>query len=368
MGRPASSARPARVLGARVEGTLAGVNRVEFLPSHRVFQTRSAAEGQRFASEVWERHRSRLKGKDFALTWNQANLRRASLAYVDHPCGVVARCDGPISDTFRILFHQSGRIDHRINGKESISLPGRCTIHPPRADLKLDIESFSLLLLSLDGDFVRSALNQRFSKLPPFEEWATSFSLESPSIATLNSLCLWLAKELENPQSPLITQDRVAANFERTLLTLFVEGLVERHPETASVRGNLSDVHVSQAEEWIDAHLAEPIGLEEVAAGMGVDAQALVRTFKRLRGQSPLRAILRRRLERARNALQSAEPGATVTEIATGLGFFELGRFAVRYREQFGERPSETLARRLVGVSEPSRTMQEMHVAPAASA
>jgi AraC-like DNA-binding protein len=241
---------------------------------------------------------------------------------------VVARCDGPISDTFRILFHQSGRIDHRINGKESISLPGRCTIHPPRADLKLDIESFSLLLLSLDGDFVRSALNQRFSKLPPFEEWATSFSLESPSIATLNSLCLWLAKELENPQSPLITQDRVAANFERTLLTLFVEGLVERHPETASVRGNLSDVHVSQAEEWIDAHLAEPIGLEEVAAGMGVDAQALVRTFKRLRGQSPLRAILRRRLERARNALQSAEPGATVTEIATGLGFFELGRFA----------------------------------------
>jgi AraC-like DNA-binding protein len=343
---------------------------MEFLASHRVFQTNSAAEGERFASQVWERHRSRLKTKDFALTWNQANLKRSSLAYVDHPCGVVAKCDGPLSDTFRILFHHSGRIDHRINGKQATSLPGQCIIHPPSAELLLDIESFSLLLLSLDGDFVRSALAQRFSKLPPLEEWAKAFSLESPSIATLNSLCLWLAKELENPQSPLLAQDRVAASFERTLLTLFIEGLVERHPDTAAVRGNLSDVHVSQAEEWIDAHLAEPIGIEEVATGIGVDAQALVRSFKRLRGQSPLRAILRRRLERARDALEAAEPGATVTEIATGLGFFELGRFAVRYREQFGERPSETLARRLnrIGGSDLPPTRQDMRSPPLRSA
>jgi len=341
---------------------------MELLARHRVFQTNSAVEGERFASEIWERHRSRLKSRKFALTWNQANLKRSSLAFVDHPCGVVAKCDGPLSDTFRILFHKSGRIDHRINGKEAISLPGQCAVHPPRADLRLDIDSFSLLLLSLDGEFVRSALNQRFSKLPPFEDWATGLSLESPSIATLDSLCRWMATELENPQSPLLAQDRVAASFERTLLTLFVEGLVERHPDSAAVRGNLSDTHVSLAEDWIDAHLAEPIGIEEVATGVGVDAQALVRTFKRLRGHSPLRAILNRRLERAHDALTTAEPGATVTEIATGLGYFELGRFAVRYREQFGERPSETLARRLNRTGLPSPTMQELHAPPAQSA
>jgi hypothetical protein len=36
---------------------------------------------------------------------------------------------------------------------------------------------------------------------------------------------------------------------------------------------------------------------------------------------------------------------STVTDIATRFGFFELGRFPVRYRQRFDEKPSETLAR-----------------------
>ena len=39
--------------------------------------------------------------------------------------------------------------------------------------------------------------------------------------------------------------------------------------------------------------------------------------------------------------------GRHVTEIATALGFVELGRFSVEYRRAFGESPSETLRRAL---------------------
>ena len=54
--------------------------------------------------------------------------------------------------------------------------------------------------------------------------------------------------------------------------------------------------------------------------------------------------MLRERLRAARAALRAAAPGTTtVTDVAMSYGFFELGRFAGRYRHTFGEVPSETL-------------------------
>jgi hypothetical protein len=51
-------------------------------------------------------------------------------------------------------------------------------------------------------------------------------------------------------------------------------------------------------------------------------------------------------MNQARRALILADPHAkTVAEIATDHGFWEFGRFAVRYQHLFGEAPSVTLHR-----------------------
>jgi transcriptional regulator GlxA family with amidase domain len=51
------------------------------------------------------------------------------------------------------------------------------------------------------------------------------------------------------------------------------------------------------------------------------------------------------RLRHAREMLGAGDPEASVTSVAFVCGFGNLGHFARDYRETFGERPSETLAR-----------------------
>ena len=59
----------------------------------------------------------------------------------------------------------------------------------------------------------------------------------------------------------------------------------------------------------------------------------------------PKRFLMLRRMHLARRALREAAADATVTDIATEFGFWELGRFAVEYKALFGESPSDTLHR-----------------------
>jgi AraC-like DNA-binding protein len=61
---------------------------------------------------------------------------------------------------------------------------------------------------------------------------------------------------------------------------------------------------------------------------------------------SPARYLKHYRMAQARLALVAAEPAkTTVTGVALSWGFMELGRFAVEYRQEFGECPSQTLRR-----------------------
>lgn len=320
---------------------------MELLANHRVFQTSDLDFGRDFASRVWEKHETQLKNNRYALTWNEIRLQRSSLSYVDHPCSVTARCEGPLSDVFRVLFHQKGRIDHTINGKAASSLNRQIVVHAPRQELTLDIAPFSLLMLNLDGKFVRSALDRRVGKASEFAAWGGELSGASASATALRSFCVWAAKEADGPRSPVMTNGRVAANVERTMLSLFIECLAEQRFRGEEPESDLSATQVCKAEEWIDANLLDAIGVEEIATAIGVSPRALQSAFRRVRGYTPSNAILRRRLERSRAALAAAGPDDTVTKIATELGFYELGRFAVRYRQEFSEKPSETLARGL---------------------
>ncbi len=102
---------------------------------------------------------------------------------------------------------------------------------------------------------------------------------------------------------------------------------------------------IRMVEEWIDAHLADPITLGRLCAVAGVGDRYLESAFRAHRGQTPLQFVMARRLARVRRSLLESQPGDSVTQLAHDAGFVHLGRFAARYRSAYRESPSATLRR-----------------------
>ena len=101
---------------------------------------------------------------------------------------------------------------------------------------------------------------------------------------------------------------------------------------------------VSRAEAVLQEHRDEPMSIAALSEAVGVSERTLRNAFTDVYCQSPKRYLVTQRLLAVRHALRAAAtPGSTVTGIATDHGFFELGRFALKYKAAFGESPSHTL-------------------------
>ncbi len=84
--------------------------------------------------------------------------------------------------------------------------------------------------------------------------------------------------------------------------------------------------------------------LNSVSRELGVGRRSLFYALRQSLGITPRRYIEVRRLLELRRRLKLTTPDAsTVTELATELGFGDLGRMAGKYHRQFGEYPRDTL-------------------------
>jgi AraC family ethanolamine operon transcriptional activator len=101
---------------------------------------------------------------------------------------------------------------------------------------------------------------------------------------------------------------------------------------------------VQRAEEFFRRHVGEPVSIAQLSAIAEVSERSLRNAFYRVYSTSPKRYLRLWQLHQVRRALRAADgPEATVTDVATFHGFYELGRFAGEYKALFGEAPSQTL-------------------------
>ncbi|MBO6538303.1 MAG: AraC family transcriptional regulator [Rhizobiaceae bacterium] len=167
--------------------------------------------------------------------------------------------------------------------------------------------------------------------------------LASPAGRSLFSQLQWLSFELEDEGSSLA---RMEAHCSKSLLVSFVMATVPslskqttRLPTIAAVR---------RVEAYVDEYFGESITVADMARVAGVPVRTLFELFRRYSDETPSDLLRRKRLEAVRRVLVEASADeTTVTDVAMACGFAHLGRFAQYYRAAYGEKPSDTLLRRM---------------------
>jgi len=106
-------------------------------------------------------------------------------------------------------------------------------------------------------------------------------------------------------------------------------------PPTARVF--VSPQAIGRVRDYIEAHLHDDLRIEDLARVAGTNAQHFARAFKRQTGEPPYAHVLRRRLERARDAARSSDE--PLFAIAQRLGFADQAHLTRLFRQRFGAPP-----------------------------
>jgi transcriptional regulator GlxA family with amidase domain len=96
--------------------------------------------------------------------------------------------------------------------------------------------------------------------------------------------------------------------------------------------------HLRRARDHVDRHYSAALDLDRLAAVARVSKSHFVRSFESAYGETPIRYLTRRRIERAQDLLRNAN--LTVTEVCVAVGFSSLGSFSSRFTDLVGESPT----------------------------
>lgn len=103
------------------------------------------------------------------------------------------------------------------------------------------------------------------------------------------------------------------------------------------LRSEASLQQVARAVAYIEAHLSEPLDVEQISSRAGLSASRLHAKFRTLTSRSPMQYVKYLRLHRARELLLTGE---SVTDAALSVGYASPSQFSREFKRQYGHPPS----------------------------
>jgi AraC-like DNA-binding protein len=156
-----------------------------------------------------------------------------------------------------------------------------------------------------------------------------------------------IAPVLDDPQiaALLLAAHRAAESGDAlaasSLTRLLLARLLQRYGRvttgrTASPPADAGAAVAARARDILDGRLADPPGLEALAAAVGTGPFPLLRAFRRAYALPPHAYLTQRRVERARELLDAGHPPATV---AVAAGFYDQAHLTRHFRRILGVQP-----------------------------
>ncbi|MFG1921013.1 AraC family transcriptional regulator [Cryptosporangium sp. NPDC048952] len=309
------------------------------------FESRDMGEVHDLISHRYVEHQPRISGGARTFWFASRSVWAAGMTFdrATYRANIVINAD-PFETTL-VLRVREGLFDITAGRSRLVAGPGECVLYPRNIPLDFVMDEVAYEVLQLPGDLTTRAAARlgidpadfRFESMTPISEamnqhWRATTSyiagvFDGPDPLEIHPLLLSAVQEA--------AVTAVLATFPNTTMTMdYVPG-----------SGWAAPVVVRRAAEFIEAHAAEAITLEDIAAAAGIGTRALHTAFARHLETTPLGYLYRVRLARAHEELLDApaEGGVTVAGVASRWGFADRGRFAAAYHAMFGELPSRTL-------------------------
>jgi AraC-like DNA-binding protein len=265
---------------------------------------------------------------------------RVAVGYIHSGLGL--KVDSRSATGYFVAFAVSGTVRAERGGDRVVNSPTVAAVYNP-GDLHVlrpDEVGASTLGVSVDRDLVEEELALLLGRevdAPVRFELAVDLA-HGPGTG-VRALAGGLVQRLD--EEGAAEHPVIRLHLARSLVAGLLLG--HRHTFSEALRTGYAPPrprHLRRALDFLEANLAEPVTLGQVAAAAGCSARTVDAVFREHLGVSPLARQRELRLDRVRRDL--AATGEPVAEVAYRWGFTHLGRFAQAYRGRFGELPSRT--------------------------
>lgn len=138
-----------------------------------------------------------------------------------------------------------------------------------------------------------------------------------------------------DPSSSALYADYLARALAARLVRAHSAGLVTATPPP---RGGLTRAQLEKAIEFIEAHLAAPLSLPQIAAASALSPVHFARRFKQSTGLAPHQHLVLRRIDRAKRLLATSD--LAIAEIAFACGFSHQQHLTRAFQRATGTTPA----------------------------